>query len=54
MEEEIHEEPDDSVQVRPDDTLYKLEGETGVPDIILNILKIQWNLLNHNIPHMLS
>ena len=39
MEEEIHEEPDDPVQVRPDDTLYKLEGETGLPDIILDIQK---------------
>ena len=29
MEEEVHEEPDDPVQVWADDPLHRLEGKTG-------------------------
>ena len=29
MEEEVHEEPDDPVQVWPDDPLHRLEGKAG-------------------------
>ena len=41
MEKGVHEEPDDPVQVRPDDSLHKLEGQKGVPDISLGVRKFE-------------